>query len=129
MIDVNTINAWLGIQLPPWLVAMVMAVLISWGGTQPLKFLLPLAIPAAARHWATRLIAFTIAAYIVVLLKPAGPELTFVLAMFAGLFSPLIAAIFMAWLKKRYPWVADVITQDVRGVLFGEPRGDRENGP
>lgn len=126
----ETISSWLGIHLPPWLIAVVLGWLVSWALTQHLKFLLPMAIPSELRHWLTRLIGLAIAMVTVLALEPyPDAALNFVLALAVGLWAPTSAALLMAWLKRRHPWIADVLSQDLRGVLRGQPRGGREEDP
>lgn len=126
---IETINAWLGLKIPPWLVAIVLGWLGAIGLTQALKFAVPLGWNDQVRHSAAQLIALLSAFTIVWLLQPGGPVLSAVLAILTGLWTPLSWALLMAWLKRKHPWVADVLSQDVRGVLVGQRRGSREDAP
>jgi hypothetical protein len=126
---IETINAWLGLKIPAWLVAIILGWLLAIGVTQALKFFIPLGWHEQVRHTAAQLIALLTGFCTVWLLQPAGPELTAVLAILTGLWAPFSWALLMAWLKKKHPDVADILSQDVRGVLFGQRRGSREGLP
>lgn len=112
-------------SLPGWLAAILVGWAVSVGVTQAVKFLLPLSIYHGYREQATRLVAMLSAAI------PAGltfgmvggkpPEAVLWVAIGAGLWSPLAFAILQAVLKRYAPWLADVLSQDVRGQTDSRP--------
>lgn len=111
-------------SLPDWLAAILVGWAFSAGLTQSLKFLTPLSIYHGYREQITRLVAMLSAAI------PAGilydllgghpPEAVLWVALGAGLWSPLAFAILQAVLKRYAPWLADVLSQDVRGAISGD---------
>jgi hypothetical protein len=102
---------------PPWLAAVLIGWALSAGLTQTVKFLFPLTWFSAMRELLTRLLAITsaavsaAAAYIG--LGGEGLAVTLV-ALGAGLWSPLAFALLQAALRRWAPWAADVLSGDVR---------------
>lgn len=111
--------------MPPWLAAALAGWFISVGVTQTTKFLLPQSVYHGYREQAVRLLAILSAAI------PAGilfevfggrpPQASMWVALGAGLWSPLAFAILQAILKRYAPWLADVLSQDVRGDTSTRP--------
>jgi Mn2+/Fe2+ NRAMP family transporter len=111
--------------LPEWLAAVLIGWAFSAGVTQALKFLTPLSMYHGHREQVTRVIAMLTASI------PAGmvygvlggkpPEAVLWVAIGAGLWSPLAFAILQAVLKRYAPWLADVLSQDVRGQTDARP--------
>jgi Mn2+/Fe2+ NRAMP family transporter len=112
-------------SLPDWLAAILIGWAFSAGVTQALKFLTPLSVYHGYREQVTRVIAMLTASI------PAGmvygvlggkpPEAVLWVAIGAGLWSPLAFAILQAVLKRYAPWLADVLSQDVRGQTDSRP--------
>lgn len=111
--------------MPEWLAAVLVGWLISAGVTQTVKFLVPLSVFHGYREQLTRVIAIVTAAI------PAGLAFDFLgghppaagmwVALGAGLWSPLAFAILQAILKRYAPWLADVLSQDVRKDVSTRP--------
>lgn len=112
-------------SMPEWLAAILAGWAVSAGLTQALKFLTPLSLYHGYREQITRLVAMISAAV------PAGilygvlgghpPEAVMWVSLGAGLWSPLAFAILQAFLKRYAPWLADVLSQDVRGQTDTRP--------
>lgn len=109
---------------PPWALAMLLGWLVSIGVTQPLKFVMPLAWPAETRARVAWVVAFG-SAFGTTLYLYQNP-LGIILAVIVGLWSPTAYAILVAFLRHRWPWAADVLSGDVRGILTGQRRENRE---
>lgn len=113
---------------PTWLAGILVGWAISAGVTQAVKFMLPLAHPAPGRELFTRGVAvfsagITTAVY---LSAESQPLLRIALSTIAaGLWSPIAFALLQAALRHWWPWAADALSQDVRGMLAGERRENR----
>ena len=109
----NTMPAWLSATLVGWA--------ISAGLTQTVKFILPVRWDYDGRELAARLLAF-LSAFI-----PAGiyyaeqasatPGVMILVMIGAGLWSPIAFALLQRVLSRYFPWLADVLSADKRGVL------------
>ncbi len=121
---IDFINEALGLRIPGPILAMLLGWLVAVGMTQGLKFFIPFAWPHDVRRTAAQLVALLTGFGTVWLLQPAPLPLTAVLAVITGIWAPVSWAMLMAWLKRKHPWIAAVLSQDVRGVLFGTPRGE-----
>ena len=115
--------------LPPWLAAFLIGWGFSIGVTQFIKFALPETYPRAWREATCRWIAFITAAV------PAGAWLqqqggaaiaVAIVTVAAGAWSPTAYALLIGGLRRwgRTAWIADVLSQDKRGVLAAKLRGD-----
>lgn len=115
--------------MPPWLAAFLLGWAFSVGFTQGLKFTMPECYPPGWREAMSRWMAFLTAAV------PAGAWLyqaggsglavAFV-TLLTGIWSPAAWAL-LAGLLRRSPkteWIADVLSQDKRGVLKAKLRGE-----
>lgn len=104
--------------MPEWLAAILAGWAVSIGITQSVKFLFPLSWYHGYREQLTRLLAMLSAAIPAGLmfgvLGGAPDSATMWVALGAGLWSPLAFAILQAILKRYAPWLADVLSQDVR---------------
>lgn len=110
--------------LPDWLAAVLVGWAMSAGITQTLKFTVPMSVFHGHREQIARGIAIVTAAV------PAGlvfgvlgghpPGATMWVALGAGLWSPLAFAILQAVLKRYAPWLAEVLSQDVRALPGGK---------
>lgn len=117
-------------ETPPWLSALLLAWAVSWGCTQALKFFLPIRWDVHTRREMAQLLAFLTAFLTVATLKPLPLAGTLALAFATAFWSPISFALLMAFLRKRWPYLADVLTQDVRGVLIGDRTagGSKDDG-
>lgn len=114
--------------MPTWLAGVLIGWGISAGVTQGVKFLLPLAHPAPGRELFTRVIAVISASIptAVYLAAESQPLLRIVLSTVgAGLWSPIAFALIQAALRHWWPWAADALSQDVRGVIAGRRKENR----
>lgn len=109
-------------ETPPWVGAILFGWFFSWGVTQSVKFFIPLGWTPDTRKVVAQALGFVSAASVVVLLKPLAWPATILLSTMVGFWSPLSWALLVAVVRKRWPFIADVLTQDTRGVLFGERR-------
>ena len=109
--------------MPTWLAAILVGWGVSAGITQTLKFSLPVDADEGLRHIVTRVVAVVTAAII------AGswhaefsgpPIITAMVAVGAGVWSPIAFALLQAVLRRWWPWAADVLSGDVRGALWGK---------
>lgn len=112
--------------MPPWLASVLVGWALSIGLTQTAKFTLPLSLSANFRHVASRVLAFASAAV------PAGlyywqqhPSFTglVLVSVAAGVWSPMAFAITQAVLRRYFPWLADALSGDKRGVVAAKLRG------
>lgn len=113
--------------MPVWLAAMLVGWGLSWGLTQTLKFAVPETVDARLRHVLNQALAFLSAAV------PAGlyywqHDQTFtglvLVAVAAGVWSPMAFAILQAVLRRFFPWLADALSGDKRGVIAAKLRGE-----
>lgn len=106
-------------HMPPWLAAGLIGWALSTGLTQQVKFFFPLSWFHGLREQLTRLVAIisaaASAAVAYTLLGGEGSAVTLV-ALGAGLLSPLAFALLQAALRKWAPWAADALSGDVRSV-------------
>lgn len=107
-------------ETPAWLGAMLLGWLLSWGATQTLKFFIPVKWEMRTRRELAQGLAFFTAFVTVMVMAPMPLWKTVALACATGFWSPISFALLMAFIRKRWPYLADILTQDVRGVLFGE---------
>lgn len=117
----DTMPAWLAAFLVGWVASIVI--------TQSLKFVMPLAVDYDAREMTSRLIAFFVgllASGVFYAGRPdAGPGDLVLVMVITGAWSPLGFALLIAYLRRggRESFVADVLTQDKRGVIAAKLRG------
>ncbi|WP_353094174.1 hypothetical protein [Methylibium sp.] len=114
--------------MPPWLAAVLIGWAVSAGVTQTVKFFMPLSVLPEQREPMTRLIAVLVAAVAAALAmidREGGAVSVALVAVAAGVWSPLAFAMLQAALRRFWPWAADVLSGDVRGVI----RGARQTGP
>jgi hypothetical protein len=115
--------------MPLWLAAFLIGWGFSVGVTQGMKFTLPEAYPPAWREAMSRWVAFLTAAL------PAGawmvqgdasPLSVALVTLSAGAWSPIAYALLIGGLRRstRTAWVADVLSQDKRGVIAAKLRGE-----
>lgn len=106
--------------MPAWLAAVLIGWAVSAGVTQTLKFFMPLAVPADHRENMTRIVAVVTAAVVaaVTMVDRGGSATAATLVAIAtGVWSPVAFAMLQAVLRRWWPWAADVLSADVRGVL------------
>lgn len=116
-------------QMPGWLAAVLIGWAVSAGVTQTAKFFMPLAVPEQAREAMTRFIAVLTAAVAAALamVDRGGNSMEIVLvAIGSGVWSPVAFAMLQAVLRRWWPWAADVLSADVRGVLITSRQGSKE---
>lgn len=104
---------------PPWLLAMLLGWLTSITITQTVKYLMPLRWRPDKRQAVARIVAFVSGAATVAYLMP-----TFIgalLALVIGVWAPLAYRLFIYAIQHRFPWLADVLSADIRGTVFGRP--------
>jgi hypothetical protein len=109
--------------MPAWLAAILIGWGVSAGVTQTVKFFMPLSIAAEQREPMTRLVAVLVAAVAAALamVDRGGGLVSIVLvAIAAGVWSPIAFALLQAVLRRWWPWAADVLSADVRGALSGK---------
>lgn len=112
----------------PWVAAVLIGWALSAGITQAFKFMLPLASKPAGRELLTRLVAVVSAAVpaAVYMSAESQPIMRIVMTTIgAGLWSPFAFALIQAALRHWWPWAADALSQDVRGVLAGDRQENR----
>lgn len=114
--------------LPPWLAAFFIGWLVSVAVTQVFKFTMPLAWWPDLREDFARWVAFmsaAIPAMFYVGHAGYGPLGMAVQAIVTGAWAPLVYALLVIWLRRdpRRAWIADVLSQDKRGVLAAKLRG------
>lgn len=110
-------------QMPGWLAAVLIGWAVSAGVTQTFKFFLPLSVLPEQREPMTRLVAVLVAAVAAALVmvdRGGGAVSVVLVAIAAGVWSPLAFAMLQAVLRRWWPWAADVLSGDVRGVLAGK---------
>ena len=115
--------------MPAWLAAVLIGWAVSAGITQTVKFFMPLDTPEAAREAMARSIAVmtAAAAAALVMIDRGGNSLAVALvAIASGVWSPLAFAMLQAVLRQWWPWAADVLSGDVRGVVTGRARKGAE---
>lgn len=120
MTEIWTILSAAFTQTPPWVSAVLLAWLLSWGATQSLKFFIPIKWDQHSRREAAQAIAFFSAFVTVMVMMPLKLWATVALAFAVGFWAPISFALLMAFIRKRWPYLADILSQDVRGVLFGD---------
>ena len=109
--------------MPLWLASFLIGWSFSAGITQGMKFTMPEAFPPRWREAVARWVAFLTAAC------PAGAWMVeggasglavALVALGTGAWSPIAYALLIAGLRRweRTAWVADVLSQDVRGVVL-----------
>ena len=114
--------------MPAWLASILVGWAISVGLTQTVKFALPVSLAVDLRNALARCLAFLSAAvpagaYYATQPEPnPGPALLIMLA--AGLWSPFAFAILQAVLRRYWPWLADALSADKRGVVAAKLRGE-----
>lgn len=100
------------------------ACLLGWiasiSVTQPLKYAMPLAWKPGIRRTIAQVVAFAVALFAVHVMIPGDNG--WVYGVIIGIWSPLAYAIAIKCLEDRFPWTADFLSADIRGVLIGEPR-------
>lgn len=106
--------------VPPWLVACLLGWVMSFTVTQPLKFLLPLNWHPEHREEIAQLVAFVtgLAVTWYLLRTPVG----LLLGIVVGVWSPLAYFLTILLIERRFPWLADLLSGDVRGKLLGPIR-------
>lgn len=111
---------------PPWLAAIVIGWVISIGITQSVKFVVPVRDELGER-WdvqreaVTRLIAFLSGftpAVAYGLTEGLGMVVSILCGVIAGVWSPVAFALLQRVLRRWWPWAADVLSSDVRGVII-----------
>lgn len=105
---------------PAWAVAMLLAWATSITVTQIVKYLMPFSWRPTNRSDIARLVAFSTGWATVFYLMP-----TFIgclLGLIIGVWAPMAYRLFIKIIQHRYPFLADVLSADVRGTLFGMPR-------
>ena len=107
----NALGLLDAVPAPVW--AVLAAWLVSWGMTQRIKFLIPARWPSEARQWTVRTVAFVIAVMVALAVYPGRPGL--ILAIVAGLWSPAAYAVAQWGIRRKWPSLADALSQDVRG--------------
>lgn len=121
---IDTIYHALG-TMPAWLAAVLIGWAVSAGVTQTVKFFMPLSISAEQREPMTRLVAVLVAAVAAALVmvdRGGGALAIGIVAVAAGAWSPLAFSMLQAVLRRWWPWAADVLSSDSRGVLSGNRR-------
>ena len=109
--------------LPPWAIAGLAGWLVSWGVVQGVKFLFPVSWEPLLRKEAAQLMATGTAFITTLVIMPTYGGL--LVALIAGLWSPISYAILMGVLFRYVPWLADILSGDVRGTLIGEKKENR----
>lgn len=115
--------------MPAWLAAFLIGWAFSVGVTQGIKFTMPEAYPAGWREAMSRWVAFLTAAVPAGawVQQAGGSALVIVLVtLFTGIWSPIAYALLIAGLR-RWPaaaWIADVLSQDKRGVIAAKFKGE-----
>jgi hypothetical protein len=102
---------------PRWAVAILLGWVMSITITQPLKFIMPIEWSSNLREWVARVIAFATACITTVIYLPT--MLGWALGFIVGVWSPVAYFLVMKIISHRWPWLADVFSGDVRGVLIG----------
>ena len=96
----------------------LLAWLCSAGATQWFKFQLPLTWSPLLRGTLVRLVAFGVGAGVVLLLIKGA--LAYVLAAIVGFWSPIAYPLLVIIIEDRFPFLADLMSGDIRGVLKGD---------
>ena len=100
----------------------VQAILLGWAVsitiTQPLKFAMPLRWRPATRARIARIVAF-LTAFLTCLIWDPVP-FGAVLGFMVGVWSPGIYWLGMKIVNRQWPWLSDVMSGDVRGILIGK---------
>jgi hypothetical protein len=108
---------------PPWLVAWIVGWLGSWGVVQAIKFWMPLRWEPILRKEAAQVMACGSAAGFALVMLPTFQGV--LVAIIAGLWSPISYAFMMRFVSHFWPWLGDVLSGDVRGVLIGDQRENK----
>jgi len=111
--------------MPAWLAAVLIGWAVSAGVTQTVKFWMPLSVSSGQREATARVVAVLTAAVAaaLVMVDRGGNSLAVALvAIASGVWSPLAFAMLQAVLRQWWPWAADVLSGDVRGVVVGRAR-------
>lgn len=111
--------------MPAWLAAVLIGWAVSAGVTQTVKFWMPLSVSSGQREATARVVAVLTAAVAAAayMVERDGTAVAVALvAVAAGVWSPLAFAMLQAVLRQWWPWAADVLSGDVRGVLVGRAR-------
>ena len=107
-------------SLLPELRACVLAWLVSISVTQPMKFLLPLNWHPELRKRLAQAVAFVSAFLTMTFLLPNG--LGVILGLVMGSWSPTFYVLAIKLADKYWPWGADFLSADVRGMMTGDVR-------
>jgi hypothetical protein len=115
--------------LPPWVAAFLIGWAFSVGVTQGIKFTMPEAYPAGWREAMSRWVAFLTAAVPAGawLYNAGGDGLGVVMGtLITGAWSPIAYALLIGVLRRsaKTEWIADVLSQDKRGVVAAKLRGE-----
>lgn len=106
--------------LPPPVAVALWAWAMSSTVTQVLKFMLPLEWNPKGRRYVAIYTAFFAAFLTAVVMMPTG--IGCLVGVTMGVWSPLFYALTIAIVGHIFPWLADVLSGDVRGMIFGERR-------
>lgn len=106
--------------IPAPIIYMLISWLMSVAITQQLKFLMPLNWYPDIRNNIAQVTAFTVAFVTMFYLLPTN--IGFFLGVLVGIFSPLAYALAILFIEERWPKVADILSADVRGMIYGDRR-------
>jgi hypothetical protein len=98
--------------LPPTVIALLTGTLFSWLVTQWVKFFIPFAWSAEARHVTTQVASFVIGFGITYILWPV--TFAWVAGLLVGMWSPALWTIASFFIGLRWPALRDRLSQDVR---------------
>lgn len=106
--------------VPAPIVACLLGWAMSFTVTQPLKFFLPLHWHPETREGIAQCVAFVTGLCVTVFLMQTW--VGFFLGVMVGIWSPLAYYLTILLIERRFPWLADILSGDVRGKLLGPIR-------